>query len=586
MIIKATRIRASAGAGALVRHLLAGDDNEAISIIRGTVADVGDAVKDARTFSRTYAIRHFVIAPAVQMDHAQFHHAVTMLGSEFGFDPATTLIVEHTKTRVVAGVADRHWHVVVAETDPATGRVLSSSFDRARHEKLARQIELLFGHPIIGGAHDIAVLAALRAEGNGDLASRLDAQFGTRERPAPAAAFTTSAHQAAKRAGVDLALVRENIRAACAGSPSGAVLLRILAAQGLAIEQGDKPGVWVVRGSDGQFLGAAHRLSGLRKADFTRIMETNDDHPNQHRTGNLVGPAGNPAGDGHNPRPGEEHRLADARRDSVGFGHDGIAAANDRERHRTEPPQPGSPSPATGRAGHRPGPAPDDRVGLIHAVQRLAQTLVALNHRGIGASPAQRVRQHLSGLEAKVHAEIAAIHARPVPDSASRLYAARLYRDGTTARHDALLTQYRAIEAQMAAPAPQPTFRDRLMGRRPETPSAGRLEREHAAVRRDLIDAERSLTKAIGHLAFTERAASVERVAHQQQTEALLRDANLRLGEIVRAQKIATAFPRIVYAGPVFTAWAGQKIERKRRDGPRNPWATNLWGVPIDFGEH
>src|SRR5262245_53132102 len=122
MLIKATRVRTSAGAGPLARHLTCGDDNEEVQIVRGTVADLDDAVADAKRFSRLYALRHFIIAPQVPMDRAQFHHAAEALGREFGFEPDDTLIVEHKKARAVEGVADRHWHVVVPETDPSTGR--------------------------------------------------------------------------------------------------------------------------------------------------------------------------------------------------------------------------------------------------------------------------------------------------------------------------------------------------------------------------------------------------------------------------------------------------------------------------------
>ncbi|SFC50829.1 hypothetical protein SAMN04488059_10650 [Devosia psychrophila] len=40
MVIKAIRVRASTGAGVLARHLINGDDNESIEVVRGTVADL------------------------------------------------------------------------------------------------------------------------------------------------------------------------------------------------------------------------------------------------------------------------------------------------------------------------------------------------------------------------------------------------------------------------------------------------------------------------------------------------------------------------------------------------------------------
>src|SRR5690606_8817911 len=114
--------------------------------------------------------------------------------------------------RATEGVTDRHWHLVVAETNAATGRVLSSRFDHPRHEKIARLLELEFGHPVNAGAHDVAVLAALRDEGLGDLADRLAGELG--HGPRPVAAYTTQAHQAAKRDGIDLAQARQHVRTA------------------------------------------------------------------------------------------------------------------------------------------------------------------------------------------------------------------------------------------------------------------------------------------------------------------------------------------------------------------------------------
>lgn len=266
----------------MARHLTNADDNEAVEIVQGTLADLDDAVADARQFGRTYSVRHFIVAPQEDLDRRQFHEVVAMLGAEFGFDTALPLIVQHTKARAVRGVAGQHWHVVVPETDPTTGRVLSSRFDHARHEKVSRQAELLFGHPIVSGAHDLAVLVALRSEGKTDMADRLAAHLGHGDRPV--AAFSVTQHQAAKRGGIDLAIIRDNIRAACADTPTGSELRQRLTAHGLVLAHGDKAGTWIVHGPDGQFLGAAHRLAGQRKADFNNLMENDYDPRRAART--------------------------------------------------------------------------------------------------------------------------------------------------------------------------------------------------------------------------------------------------------------------------------------------------------------
>jgi hypothetical protein len=212
MVIKAVRIRTKSGAGPLVRHLLNADDNEAVAVVQGNVADLKDAVEDAKRFARIHALRHFIISPALTLNRDQFHRAAATLATEFGFDLSTALIVEHRKSRSDSEATDTHWHLVVAEVDGSTGKVLSSAHDRARHEKVARMLEVLFGHPIVNGSHDIAVLAALRREGRSDLADQLSGHLGVG--PAPTEAFTTPVHQAAKRQGIDLAEMKIAVRRA------------------------------------------------------------------------------------------------------------------------------------------------------------------------------------------------------------------------------------------------------------------------------------------------------------------------------------------------------------------------------------
>lgn len=355
MLIKATRIRATTGAKALARHLTQGEDNESITVLRGTIADLHDAVSDAKRFNRVYALRHFVIAPQVAMNSQQFERASQALGHEFGFDPARALVVEHQKARATENVTDRHWHIVVPETDPATGHVLSSRFDRARHEKIARLLELEFGHPIIAGAHDMAVLAALRSDGHDDLAGRLADALG--RGPKPVAAYSTEAHQAGKRKGVDLAVARQNIRLAWMSSANGDDFRARLAGHGLELAGGDKAGVVIIRDTaTGIVLGSANRLAGVRRAELTTLLERkhhDDQQPANRAECRQVdlGGYGNPqARSDHHSGLGEGHSTAHGGRAGVGAHHNGGLVADDREWRRAEPAGNRGFAPATGRA--------------------------------------------------------------------------------------------------------------------------------------------------------------------------------------------------------------------------------------------
>lgn len=584
MLIKATRVRVASGAGALVRHLLAGDDNEETIVVRGTVGDLTDAVDDARRFGRVYALRHFVIAPAIAMTREEFERAARALGEEFGFNPDLALVVEHKKARAVDGAADRHWHVVVAETNAATGRVLSSRFDHARHEKLSRTLEVMFGHPIVPGAHDGAVLAALRAEGKGNLADQLGAALVRDERPI--AAFSSELHQAAKRQGIDLAIVRDAVRAACADAPSVKTLRDRLATHGLTIEPGDKAGVWVLRGPEGQFLGAAHRLSGLRKAEFQTIMETNHDHDDAAER-SAVDPqrhAGPAAGHGDDPAVGAGHGPADAGRGHVGAGRGDRPAQDRGATGGAGGPEPaGAPSTFRG-AGHRPGVAENAGRGLTAAVANFGHGIFALSRTFVGMSPAQRAHNDLAEEEQKLQARIAAT--RKVNQTISpRLHAARMNRDGAQKRHDAALRAYRAAQEQLAAALqPRRSVMDHLLGRQPVSGAAEALERHVAAARNDLVAAEQSISSAEVNLARVERAEAGDRQRRMDEAETERRTAMELLAEVLMAQRVARAFPVIVYSGPAFVRWAGGRIERKRRRGLRNPNAVNIWGLPIDPG--
>lgn len=590
MLIKASRIRASSGAGSLVRHLTAGDENESIDIVRGTVADLHDAVADALRFNRTFALRHFVIAPEVPMRRDQFERAARNLGEEFGFDPDNAFVVEHKKARAMAGVADRHWHIVVPEIDPATGKVLSSAFSHPRHEKVSRLLELEFGHRIISGAHDLAVLAALRADGQDEAAGRLAEAFGHGSRPV--AAYSTTAHQAAKRIGVDLAVVRQHVRRAWSVSTDIEAFRGHLFSHGLELSVGEKRGVMLIRDrATGIVLGAANRLAGIRRGDFNDFMERiNHDHDDRtavsaEQRPDDPGRNGNPqAGPEHYPRTGEGDGPADEGRDNVcDRRHAGLVADFGDARGREWQEPAGAASEAR-RTGPGAGSSPDDGRGLTTAVVKVGAAIVALSKVAPFLNCAERSRQHLAEMETQIRAKIAATQTPLETQISSRLHSARLYLDGTHRRHAEMLRVYRDAQERLAAcPEPRQGMMDRLMGRQPSRIDIEALESQVATARDNLIAAEKMAAGADGNLARVEKAERASRAQQLGELEAQRKSGMGMLAEIVMAQRMVRTFPLIVYSGPVFVSWAGRKVERKRR-GLRAPGARNIWGIPFDFG--
>lgn len=586
MLIKSTRIRTTVGAEPLVRHLLDGDDNEAVSVFQGTVQDLRDAVADAKQFGRTYALRHWIVAPEIEIDREQFNRALEVLANEFGFSTEIPLIVEHQKSRSVSGVAGTHWHIVMPETDPSNGRVLSSRHDRARHEKIARMLEIEFDHPVVQGAHNKAVLTALHQEGHTDLVARLTDQLSLGDRPVEA--FTTKAHQMSKRAGFDLATLKRHVATAWADTGTASRFVERLMEHGMRLETGDKDGVWVIRTATGTFLGSGHRLTRMRRADFAKHMEnfTNEHQSSADRS--TSDPSGNPSDPskyGDNPCTGRDRRIANERGEGlirsdhagpVGDGHFG-----DRSQSaiaRSAPPEIRS-------TWNRDGGAAYDGRGLITAAQEAGARLKSLTRSDVGLSPSQHAEHYLAGLERQARGEIAATQAQAQPNFEKRIAAAVLYREGATARYDALLAEYRSVEEQLAAPPARHSLMDRFMGHR--TPALDRemLERTHAALRKELANAERTMTAAIAGVQRTERDAAGAKFAHSKAIEGLTSEMSRRLEGIAHARRVVSAFPFAVYSGPVFLVWAGQKISRARRKSElRNPSAKNIWGLPIDFG--
>lgn len=211
---------------------------------------------------------------------------------------------------------------------------------------------------------------------------------------------------------------------------------------------------------------------------------------------------------------------------------------------------------------------------------------MALSKSCTGQSSAQRAEQHLAAQEQQARAKIAAAEARVTTGISSRLHAARLYKNATDARHAEVFKAYRAAQEREAAMAPpRRTILDRLLGRQAESNGTEAIEREIAALRADLVVAERAASGAMGNLARVEKAEAANRMAQMGQMEAERRSATAMLAEVVMARLLVQVFPAIAYCGPAFVSWAGSKLERKRRSyGPQNPQARNIWGLPLDFG--
>lgn len=278
MIIKSHRVRTSQGVRRLLRHLIHGDENERVEFVRGTEADVGDMHSDAKAYKSRYCVRHWIVSPHETMSSDQCLVVVGKLAEEFGFNAEAAVVVEHQKPRAVSSAFDRHWHILVGEVDPVSGRVLSTSFDHVRHELISRWSEHELGHEFLQGRHSEAVLVGLRERGLFHVAEAL-ATFISKgaEQNKPREGFRHAQHQECKRKGLDLPAIRAVVKEAWSSASTPEEFRDMLALHGLAVEIGEKPGTWIVQAHGGELVGALHRLAGVRKRIAADLMSSQVD---------------------------------------------------------------------------------------------------------------------------------------------------------------------------------------------------------------------------------------------------------------------------------------------------------------------
>ena len=110
MIIKATRISTSGGHKKLFRHLMRTDENERVSVLKGTENDLSEAVLDASSRGVKYALRHVIFSPDEPLKDGQFEWLEKAFREEFGAD-GPLFIVRHEKGRAGGVVEAEHYHL-------------------------------------------------------------------------------------------------------------------------------------------------------------------------------------------------------------------------------------------------------------------------------------------------------------------------------------------------------------------------------------------------------------------------------------------------------------------------------------------
>lgn len=413
MIIKSERVATSASRTRLANHLFRGQENSAIVALRGSERDLADLFRDARQHGARYGVRHWIIAPLQPATREQVFCIVDSLAGEFRFDASRAIVIEHAKERATEEAFSQHWHLCVGEVNPADGKVLSSSHDHQRHEYVARLSEATLGHTFQLGAHHRSVLARLRREGNNAIADALEASFpANADEEPPREAFTHRDHQMLKRDGIDLPAIRATVKAAWNATTDADSLRAALRQSGLSLMAGEKPGEWVIE-ADGRFIGSLRRLSGARKADITRRMETGNDSTIER----------SPDGSSDDPRGHEV--VASGRGGAKGgsvvaddspAGSGGLVSRN-HDAHIVGDPGRDRPIAGERRSAERSGggsearsstPGSSERKGLIQQLRDLIDRLQSEARRAqeLAISPSLRAESCLEAAEHSARARI------------------------------------------------------------------------------------------------------------------------------------------------------------------------------------
>lgn len=238
MILQTTRISRKGGVRYLSHHLLGKfHENERIEVLAGDRHVLDDAQSLASLKGCRYSIRHLSVSPEREMTPAQLGEFLKSVDVEFRIGPdRPRLVVRHIKK------GRSHFHIAIAEVDPATLRVLDCRNDYARLEELARRYEQRHDETIqptrnerrrrrIEGCSDIARKRAERVCNEFDR-TKLKQAFGV----------------------------------------GGQAFAHELARQGLRITNGDKGPILV--NTAGTFVAAANRAVGVRRGEFSKFMET------------------------------------------------------------------------------------------------------------------------------------------------------------------------------------------------------------------------------------------------------------------------------------------------------------------------
>lgn len=292
MILKSSRIPVSDTAN-IAAYFAAEGENEEISWLQGTQAEIQLMGVTAKLAGRAFSVRHVIVAPGEKLGGPELGQILDNVCAEYGVTEnmrERITAVVHKKPRENYAGFEYHYHFAIPELDTDTGRVLDSRFTHMRNEKLSRLAELQTGHEITPGRFNKEVYDALSKERPDldlsryqqaleDAAEASDMERADWKSFRAESSYTSTSHQVIKRkaraAGVEADLSLPKIKSLMrkwASERSPEQFIDYVLATGYELKPGQKKGIWRVHGH-GHDLGSIDRLSGIKRQKIREIME-------------------------------------------------------------------------------------------------------------------------------------------------------------------------------------------------------------------------------------------------------------------------------------------------------------------------
>lgn len=274
MIIESSRMLASHSMiASSCHHVFEGKDNEAITILQGSDFDVKAMVGLARAFNSKYATRHIKINSYEAITDDQAKAFVDMYCHEFGASSKEAVIVRHDKPRADHKAYNHHYHIYLPEVmEDQEYKIMDSKFSKIREEKLARLAEIKFNHHPVVGKFNRSVVKQLRKEG---LTNEADIVQANTPNDQPDATYTKKSYQMAKRQGISLNVIRDDMKALKKACGSFSQMVDRLLFINLEIQEGKKENTYILVTKDNKrFVGSANRFFGMKKNEFNEAYQS------------------------------------------------------------------------------------------------------------------------------------------------------------------------------------------------------------------------------------------------------------------------------------------------------------------------